>query len=80
MNRRKFLKNTGIIIGGTLAASAASTLAFPEKKAVYDKNDSFWAKELLSPNNPLNKNINVDVALIGGGYTGLSAAYHLKKI
>lgn len=78
MNRRKFLKNAGIIISGTAAASAASTLAFPEKKAVYDKNNSFWAKELLTPNLPLTKNINVDVAVIGGGYTGLSAAYHLK--
>ncbi len=78
MDRRKFLKNSSLLIGGTAVASTATTLAFPEKKAVYDKNDSFWAKELLTPNIPLTKNIDVDVAVIGGGYTGLSAAYHLK--
>jgi glycine/D-amino acid oxidase-like deaminating enzyme len=28
---------------------------------------------------PLGGDIRADVAIIGGGYTGLSAAYHLKK-
>jgi glycine/D-amino acid oxidase-like deaminating enzyme len=30
------------------------------------------------PSPPVNGDISVDVAVIGGGYTGLSAAYHLK--
>ncbi|MBF0574074.1 MAG: FAD-dependent oxidoreductase [Desulfamplus sp.] len=50
-----------------------------DKKAVFEKNNSFWAKEMKPANAPLNKNIEADVAIIGGGYTGLSAAYHLKK-
>lgn len=50
-----------------------------EKEVVFEINDSFWAEEMKPPNAPLNKNIDADVAIIGGGYTGLSAAYHLKK-
>lgn len=50
-----------------------------EKEVVFEKNNSFWAKEMKPANAALNKNIEADVAIIGGGYTGLSAAYHLKK-
>ena len=42
------------------------------------KNNSIWVEEI--PNNKyprLNKNINVDVLIIGGGITGVSTAYHL---
>ncbi len=45
----------------------------------YDKNESYWA-QFLPPINPaLDNDLSVDVAVIGGGYTGLSAAYHIKK-
>ena len=41
---------------------------------------SFWAANLeKSPATTLKKNIQVDVAIIGGGYTGLSAAYYLSS-
>ncbi len=32
-----------------------------------------------TPGNPLQANIDVDTAIVGGGFTGLSTAYHLKK-
>ena len=40
-----------------------------EKEAVFEKNDSFWSKETIPVNVALNQNIDVDVAIIGGGYT-----------
>jgi glycine/D-amino acid oxidase-like deaminating enzyme len=31
------------------------------------------------PGEPLQEDIDVDVAIVGGGFTGLSSAYHIKK-
>ncbi|MEW6718576.1 MAG: FAD-dependent oxidoreductase [Chloroflexota bacterium] len=42
---------------------------------------SFWLATYgpYTPNLPLQGKLTVDVAVIGGGYTGLSTAYHLCK-
>lgn len=43
------------------------------------KNNSIWLEDLnLSNQNKLTKNLEIDILIIGGGITGLSAAYHLK--
>lgn len=44
---------------------------------------SFWLESLPEPIVPtpsLSESIKADVVIVGGGYTGLSTAYHLKKL
>ncbi len=43
-------------------------------------NRSFWIDEYGSytANEPLKEDCQVDIAIVGGGYTGLSTAYHLR--
>ncbi len=44
------------------------------------RDKSYWLTTRdYTPNACLKGNINVDVAIIGGGFTGLSTAYFLKK-
>lgn len=50
--------------------------AYPEPGQNYP--DSYWAASASATEEPtLQHDIDVDIAVIGAGYTGLSAAYHL---
>jgi len=41
---------------------------------------SFWHETVaISPGAPLAQDLQCDLAIVGGGYTGLSCAYYLKK-
>jgi glycine/D-amino acid oxidase-like deaminating enzyme len=48
-------------------------------RALWDSHGSFWLAEEYTPNPPLTDQVQADVAIIGGGITGLSTAYHLKR-
>jgi gamma-glutamylputrescine oxidase len=44
-----------------------------------DENASFWARSQAPKNPALDKDLSVDVAVLGGGLTGLSAAYYIRR-
>jgi glycine/D-amino acid oxidase-like deaminating enzyme len=44
-----------------------------------DSPDSFWLAETYLPAPPLSGCVHADIAIIGGGITGLSSAYHFKQ-
>lgn len=82
ISRRNFLKGCGIAVGGVAAATAGAEIVTPlvvKEKMEFDDNTSLCALEQPPKNPPLKENIDVDVAIIGGGYTGLSSAYHLAR-
>jgi gamma-glutamylputrescine oxidase len=82
MNRRRFLKTSAF--GGTAAALAAwgvnraSPALWPED-VVFEANHGYWMAAGRPAAQPLTRDLDVDVAVIGAGYTGLSAAYHMRK-
>ena len=43
------------------------------------KKQSIWMKDYKNKINKLNKDIECDVLIIGGGITGLTIAYHLMN-
>ena len=80
-HRRKFLK-TGVALGaGTVATAAALNSISPsmwKEKMEFAPNRSFWAQALSTANAPVDQDLEVDTAVIGGGFTGLAAAFYLK--
>lgn len=80
--RRSFLKRAALVGAGTLGAAAAlnsvTPIVLPEKR-VFERNTSFWARALPPPAPPLATDLEADVVVIGGGFTGLSSAFYLRK-
>jgi gamma-glutamylputrescine oxidase len=79
--RRRFLKNVALAGGGVVLGAAGLNQISPKiwrQSMEFEPNPSYWARSQPPQNPPLANNIAVDVAVIGGGFTGLSAAYYIR--
>lgn len=65
------------------AARAVSFMGYPVslEKMEIDENQSLWASYTpdYRPGSPLRENLTCDLAIIGGGFTGVSTAYHFSQ-
>jgi glycine/D-amino acid oxidase-like deaminating enzyme len=88
ISRRAFLSGAAAGIAGSWAASAGlarlgADPARPPELYEYFL-DNFWFEAADLEHQPLNPPLKgrqtADIAIIGGGYTGLSSAYHLSRM
>ena len=82
-SRRGFLKRAALAGGGALLGAAGLNEVFPKvwpESMAFESNASFWARSQPPQNPSLQNNITVDVAVIGGGFTGLSSAYYIRTL
>ena len=69
-----------IAAGGTSAfVNAVAPFALPESSR-FDINHSYWSLALPPANPPPIHDLRADMIVIGGGFTGLSAAYYLRQV
>jgi gamma-glutamylputrescine oxidase len=82
-SRRRFIKNAAFAGGGALFGAGGLNFVSPliwRQPLPLETNRSYWARS-QGPRNPkLANNLIVDVAIIGGGLTGLSSAYYIRKV
>jgi len=82
-NRRRFLKKAAFAGGGALLGAIGLNQVSPwiwRQRLPFEPNRSYWARSQAPRNPPLTEDLNVDVAVVGGGFTGLSAAYFIRSI
>lgn len=82
-NRRSFLKKAAVAGGGALVGAAGLNQIAPRiwrEPLAFETNRSYWARSQPPMNAPLTSDISADVAVVGGGFTGLSAAYYIRSI
>jgi glycine/D-amino acid oxidase-like deaminating enzyme len=83
LDRRRFLKSAALAGGGLVAGAVGVNALTPlvwAGRVPLESNPSFWARSQAPPNAPLGKDLTVDVAVIGGGLTGLSSAYYIRSL
>jgi gamma-glutamylputrescine oxidase len=82
-SRRVFLRKAAVASGGALLGAAGLNQISPtiwHEPMEFAPNLSYWARSQPAQNPPLTDDIAVDVAVIGGGFTGLSSAYYIRSI
>jgi gamma-glutamylputrescine oxidase len=82
-SRRRFLKKAAFASGGALLGAAGLNQLSPKiwhEPVAFEPNLSYWARSQPPQNPPLATDIAVDVGVLGGGFTGLSAAYYIRSI
>jgi len=76
--RRAALTTAGVALGG-VGINELAPVVDAERIGV-DENASFWARALPAAGPPLDRALDVDVVIVGAGLTGLSTAYHLRRL
>jgi gamma-glutamylputrescine oxidase len=82
-SRRRFLRNAAYAGGGTLIGASALNFVSPQiwrAPLPLETNRSYWARSQPPRNAKLTQNLTADVAIVGGGLTGLSCAYFMGKV
>jgi gamma-glutamylputrescine oxidase len=82
-SRRQFLKNAAYAGGGAFVGAGALNWISPliwRDRLPLEANRSYWARSQPPRNAPLTEDLQVDVAIVGGGLTGLSAAYFIRRV
>ena len=82
-SRRRFLRKASFASGGALLTAVGLNEISPaiwREPRVFHLNRSYWARSQSSQNPPLTDDLSVDVAVLGGGFTGLSSAYYIRRI
>jgi gamma-glutamylputrescine oxidase len=83
VNRRRFLKKAALAGGGGLLGVAGLNQISPRiwhEPLAFEPNRSYWAGSQPPQNPPLREDAAADVAVVGGGLTGLSAAYYIRQV
>jgi gamma-glutamylputrescine oxidase len=82
-DRRGFLKKAAFAGGGALLGAVALNEVSPKiwrEPMAFEPNRSYWARSQPAENPPLESDVFTDVAVIGGGFTGLSSAYYIRSL
>ncbi len=64
---------------GSVSLNQISSRIWREPQG-FEANRSYWARSQPPQNPPLTQDIATDVAVLGGGFTGLSAAYYIRNV
>ncbi len=81
-SRRRFLKNSAWAGGAAVLGAAGLNRVSPwiwRAPLSLEPNTGYWAGSQPPLNPKLADNLKVDVAVVGGGLTGLSSAYFLRR-